>query len=151
MFQEKEADNAEIGVIHKEITQFSLEWLTVQLDAYRMVTDTNSEPIKLRDLVLRIFSDLLPHTPIRAMGINRNLHFNLHSQQRRDKIGFALAPASAWGEREKSITQNYPDGHHGGMLSLTMQEFPDDGRPGGHVQAKAEPSTQIKNNCGVYN
>ena len=64
----------------------------------RIVTDqfsaeTSQAPhIRLCDLVLRVFKEHLHHTPLKALGINRSVHFRVGSFAERDRIGRTLAP-----------------------------------------------------------
>jgi hypothetical protein len=54
----------------------------------------------LRDLVVSAFT-FLEHTPVRQMGINRDLHF-VSSQDEMNEFGEILAPKSIW----KSVLDN---------------------------------------------
>lgn len=92
------ADNAELMLAHPEITSFRTDWLNLQATSDRLSVDSTQAPyVRLRDLIVRLFREHLPHTPLRAFGINRHVHFNVRTRERRDRIGQALAPTSAWG------------------------------------------------------
>jgi len=94
-----------------------------------------------RDLALSIFGQLLTHTPILAIGINRELHFDVGSFSIRERVGERLAPKSAWGKWSEQISGPL-DGSigHGGMARIAMQQ----GRVGetfsGFTVAEVQPS-----------
>ena len=144
------ADNADLRVAHRQVTEFSTEWLKLQVTTDRFMADTGQAPhIRVRDLVVRVFSEHLHHTPVRAMGINRNVHFRVNSSAERDRIGRALAPVEPWGRWRQELGL---DGEHGGMTSLTMSQLRLEDRPkGGKIHVKVEPSNRIGDGrSGVY-
>ena len=94
------ADSAELRVAHPQLTEFPSDWLYLQVTTDRFTADTGQAPhVRVRDLVVRVFKEHLHHTPLRALGINRNVHFRVGSLAERDRIGTALAPTRAgnWG------------------------------------------------------
>lgn len=84
------------------------------------------------------------------MGINRLVHFSVGSEETRNKIGKKLAPQDAWGEWAGSIAKNTESKKHGGMVSLSMQQLDLDDREIGHIRAKVEPSSRIRNGAGIF-
>jgi hypothetical protein len=152
LISEKAAEAAEISVIHSEISAFSIDGLfSIQVDRNRFAIERKIAPLILvSDTVVRLFSELLPHTPVQKMGINRFVHFNVGSFDERDRIGMTLAPQQPWGEWGKKLSSG-EGAKHGGMLSLAVvqKDVPD--RPGGWVQAKIEPSTRVGGGLtGIY-
>lgn len=145
-----DADEAKVEIVHPQITIFTAGQWQVNVDTDRLsVTTTKGPDIQLHDLVVRTFKELLPHTPLRALGINRNVHFSVITRAARDEIGRKLAPWEPWGlwgEKFKSDD----DAKRGGMQSLSMIQVGVDERPKGHVQVKVEPSRRIKGNVGIY-
>jgi len=105
--------------------------------------------VRVSDLVTRTFGEFLSHTPLGKLGINRDVHFRVESEEARDRMGHRLAPPDVWGEWAESLTSGKGD-KHGGMLSLTMQQSDVDDRPAGYIRAKVEPSDKIKGRVGVY-
>ena len=136
------ADNADLQVAHRQVTEFSTEWLKLQVTTDRFMADTGQAPhIRVRDLVVRVFNEHLHHTPVRAMGINRNVHFRVTSAAERNRIGKALAPVEPWGRWRQELGL---DGEYGGMTSLTMSQLRLEDRPkGGRINVKVEPSNRI--------
>ena len=111
---------------------------------------TSHEPyIRIYDLVLRVFTEYLPHTPLEAFGINREIHFQLNNSGERDRIGRKLAPVTSWGAWGEKLGS---DGKKGGMTSLIMTQINPEGRPlGGKINVKVEPSNRLLNGqIGVY-
>lgn len=145
----KEADSAEVEIVHQQVTKFRAGWLSLSIETNRFVVETTDHPIQLRDLVVRTFQEYLPHTPIGMLGINRDVHFSVGSVEARDRIGFMLAPTEVWGEWEPDIRA--AEGNiHGGMMSVEMRQSLVKDRPGGYIQATVQPSTKIKNRTGIY-
>ena len=136
------ADSADLQVAHRQLTVFSTDWLHLQVATNRFVADTGQAPhVRVRDLVVRVFKEHLPHTPLKGMGINRNVHFRVGSSAERDRIGRSLAPVEPWGRWRQELEL---DGEHGGMTSLTMsQHRPADRPPGGTVRVRVEPSNRV--------
>ena len=144
------ATNAELNLAHPEITQFQSDWLNVQVTRDRFVAQTTQAPyIRISDLVVRVFKDLLPHTPLRAFGINRDVHFCVPTAAERDRIGRAVAPVEPWGIWGQQLGAG---GEKGGMTSLTMTQVAIEGRPAGdHISVTVEPSKRIGDGVlGVY-
>lgn len=147
---EPEAEAASIEIIHREIAMFRLEWLTLRVEPERLIAEASEPPwIRVKDLISTMFTDLLPHTPIHSMGINRLAHYKIDSQEKADAIGAALAPRSPWGRWAEWIDTKDGNGQKGGLRSLTMQLQPkEDDRPEGFLAIKVEPSIKVM--PGVY-
>ena len=144
------ADSAELHIAHQQITRFNADWLLLQVTADRFSVETLQAPhIRLRDLIVRVFKEHLHHTPLRAFGINRNVHFQVKSSTEWDQIGRMLAPVEPWGAWGRDLGL---DSEHGGMTSLTMSQVSPQGRPtDGQINITVEPSYQISNRrTGVY-
>lgn len=141
-------EGAELGVAHSSVTEFAAEWLKLGVRPGKFVAETSQAPtIRVSDLVVRTFRELLPHTPIKALGINREVHFRVRSAAQRDRIGRELAPIGPWGEWGRTIE---PDGTHGGMISLTMRQHRVEDRPSDdHIDVTVEPSARL-GNSGVF-
>ena len=142
LIRESVADSAQVQVIHAEISDFTADWLRLQVARDRFLMGTTQAPyVRLRDLVLRIFSECLPHTPLRAFGINFGVHFLVDRRATRDRIGTALAPLGPWGRWRERLDL---DGAGGGMTRLQMSQLAPDGRdPGGQINVKVEPSARV--------
>ncbi|MGA7453980.1 MAG: hypothetical protein WBW73_22820 [Rhodoplanes sp.] len=148
----EDAEGAKIGLIHEEITSISTRrGISLQVERERFSIDRAAAPlIRIADVACRIFGDLLPHTPIRQVGINRHVHFDVGTQLVRDEIGIRLAPREPWGEWGKTLS--WGEGpKHGGLQSLTLIQRDVPGRPRGWVQTKIEPSKVIgRGRSGIY-
>ena len=150
LLPESAATSANLQVAHQQVTVFSTEWLHLNVTADRFMVETLQAPyIRLRDLVVRLFKEYLHHTPLNALGINRDVHFQVRSSAERDRIGRTLAPVEPWGVWGHDLGL---DGEHGGMTSLTMSQINPEGRPtGGRINVKVEPSNKIgRGRLGVY-
>ena len=110
-----ETKEAEVQIISKEVTDFRLKWLHVQVTGDRFlaeVTDSANQST-LRDLVVGTFT-LLSHTPIQAMGLNRLMHWRMPSDEKWHSFGHLVTPKDIWRD-----VLDEP-----GMLSVTMQGRP---------------------------
>jgi hypothetical protein len=138
LIRSQEADAAEIEIVHPQVAQFSAEWLrmVVMMDRFQVATTQEPYYEPLRDLVVGIF-DLLRHTPLKVVGINRDFHYELQSESAWHGVGHQLAPKEHW-----LAVLSGPR-----MKSLTMQgKRPDDFK--GYILVKVEPSVRV--DFGVY-
>ena len=143
-------DNANVQIAHPQITKFNADWLNLRVEPERFIIDTTQAPyVRLQDLAVRIFRNHLPHTPLKTLGINKEVHFSVKRFEERDWLGRSLAPVSPWGDWGKKLE---PDGKHGGMTSLTMTQIDPEGRPqGGQINVTIEPSRRVGGGyLGVY-
>jgi len=133
LIREEEEQAAKIELIHRQVAIFSLDWLHLQVtDEQFIVTTTQSsfyEP--LRDLVLGTFR-LLRHTPIRMMGLNRDCHFRMPSEETWHAFGHRLTPKEPWAG---ILTEP-------GMRSLTMEGLRPDNLKG-YIRVRVEPSVRV--------
>jgi hypothetical protein len=139
LLTQSEADAADIQIIHPQICQFQTERFHLQATPEQFTAstkpNTTSEP--LRDLVTGVFF-ILEHTPITAMGINRQMHFQVESQETWHRIGDNLAPKKYW----SPILIGRP-----GLESLSVSAIPE-GETKFRLNVKVEPSRLTTN--GVY-
>jgi hypothetical protein len=152
LISEEAADAANVNFINPEITVLGIEGdFNIQVERNRFSIDRGVAPlIRIADLVCKIFGELLPHTPVRQLGINRLMHFDVGSTDARDAIGLKLAPREPWGEWGRLVSGGEGD-KHGGLMSLTMTQFNCPDRSAGWVQAKVEPSRVIaRGRSGIY-
>ena len=136
------ADSAQVRVIHPEISVFAADWLHIRVVRDRLSVWTMQAPyVRLRDLVLRIFSECLPHTTLRAFSINFSVLFLVDNPATRDRIGRTLAPVEPWGPLRQSLAL---DGTSGGMTGLQMSQLAPRGRNrGGQINVNVEPSARV--------
>lgn len=140
---------ADLQVAHVQVTRFTADWLRLDVVNDRFAVATREAPyVRLRDLAVRTFKEFLPHNPLRAFGINREVHFPARGAAERDRLGRALAPVEPWGAVGRDLGL---DGKDGGMASLTMSQPRPQGRPvGGRISVKVEPSIRVTDRRGVY-
>lgn len=134
LIRKQEAEEANLTIGHPDVMIFSLDWLRIEVTRGRFIVATAMEPYDeiIRDLVLGTFK-LLSHTPIRMMGINRQMHFEMSSEEQWHAVGHKLAPKEIWdGILEKP-----------GTRSLTMEESQRSDGLYGYIRVTVEPSTKI--------
>jgi hypothetical protein len=152
LITEEAAAGANIVVIHPEITTFNVDPdFSFSCDRDRLNIVRAVAPLILAsDLISRIFGDLLPHTPIGQLGINRYVHFSVGSFEERDRVGRMLAPREPWGRWGEELASE-DEARAGGLLSLTMIQQNVSDREAGWVQVKVEPSTRIgRGRTGIF-
>lgn len=147
-----DSEQLQIEVMVAELVVLRFPWGRLHCDTNQFVISTDQDPVvTAHDFFVQCFQ-LLPETPITAVGINREIHFPAGSSEKLHLIGDTLAPKEFWGplltDGEKRI---------GGLRSLVMEQavvqngtkLRQDGRPG-HVQLKVEPSVRGDVPSGVY-
>jgi hypothetical protein len=144
-----EAEQANISVVHPEITHFTTAKFWVQVEPNRFMAASTEYPEATLDVIMTVFGGPLLGLPINAMGINRGVHFDVGSTEAQHAIGRKLAPLDAWGAWGKEIAKH---GHEsqtrGGLLSLQMQQLRAKG-PAGHTLVKVEPSNIVRG-TGIF-
>lgn len=141
LLSETEAGAAKINAVVPQICDFETGRFQIQVttDRFAAVSKADANPAPLRDLVLGTFF-ILEHTPVTAVGLNRQMHFAIGSEEDWHRLGDTLAPKDGW----YKILPGRP-----GMRSLTIQTQMHEGRPEDpKLTIKVEPSLQVK--FGVY-
>jgi len=83
----QKAEDAEVRIIHPDVTSFKTDRMTLNSDRNRFSVEAAEEPwIGINDFTLRLFGDLLPHTPIEMLGINRTVECD-STFEKMEKIG----------------------------------------------------------------
>jgi hypothetical protein len=129
----REAEAAEIQLIHPDAAIFQIDWCSFHVVRNRFQVGTSQEPYfePLRDLVSGVFS-LLNHTPVTAMGINWRFRSRLASEKTWHAVGHRLAPKDDWNDVLDSP----------GTLSLVIEGKRPDKRSG-HIRVTVQPSQEI--------
>jgi hypothetical protein len=138
LVRKQEAAKAKIELIHPEVASFTADWLEFHSTRDRLQVSTSQEAYfePLRDLALSIL-DLLSHTPVAMMGLNRTFQYTVPSEQYGHSIGDRLAPKGNWG----SILERP------GMRRLSMEGRRTDHHTG-FILVNVEPSVQVE--YGIY-
>lgn len=134
IISDADLEKAVVEGVSPEISrcQFSGMSLEVLQDHLTLQTrDVSRQPI-LQDVILAIL-EKLPHTPIRACGLNSAHHYDLGDEAYWHKIGHALAPKNIWNDLLLKP----------GMESLTIKGSRE-GEFSGHVNITVQPSKRFK-------
>jgi hypothetical protein len=140
----EECEKAKIKVISPQVCEFETERFTIQVTTERFsaLAKPDANPAPLRELVAGTFFTL-GHTPLKALGLNRDMHFALPSEEAWHKVGDTLVPKDIW----KRVLQGRV-----GMRSLWIQSeipgFPDAKQESARLLVRVEPSTRVK--FGLY-
>jgi hypothetical protein len=135
LISDAEAEAADIKIILPQISHFETDRFGVQVttDRFSALTPPSAPSAPLLDFVQGTFF-VLEHTPVTAMGLNRQMHFPLDSEVQWHRLGDRLAPKEGW----KDILPGRP-----GLLSMWIQSE-NDKLPGALFRTKIEPSTVIQ-------
>ena len=118
---------ADIQVAHRHLVAFSTEWLQFRATYDRFCSRTQQDlHVGICDLVVRVFKELLSHSPVKALGVNRGIHFRALGATASDRTARLLAPVGPWGEWTDVFRSG---GSKGEMGSLTMRQIRPEGRP----------------------
>ena len=121
MLDEDEARAAEVGIVHSDVASFRVGAIGIDVtrDRFQGETTDATSYEALRDLVVRVFRRL-PHTPVAALGINRNAHYQMPSRKKWNDLGHLLVPKAPWepvltrpGTRSVTVEGRRPDSHQG--------------------------------------
>jgi hypothetical protein len=97
LMPEEETKSAEISIIHKQLASFVMGKIQVQVDDSRLAFTTFESPQLplLRDLTLGTLT-ILEHSPLRAIGLNRDMLFTVDSKEAWHAVGDRLVPKGDW-------------------------------------------------------
>jgi hypothetical protein len=137
LIRSQEADNADLKVVVPDVAEFSVDWFSMNVlrDRFQIRTTDSAHFGPIKDLVLGAFH-ILEHTPVKQIGMNRDMHFNMESEENWHALGHLLAPKEHWRDIMNQT----------GLTSITMEDPRSE--PKGHVRVKVEPSQRI--HPGVY-
>ncbi|KAF0165945.1 MAG: hypothetical protein FD157_1121 [Rhodocyclaceae bacterium] len=116
-----ETDNATIEMISNDIAIFTMAWVRIEVVGERFVAKTADESKfgPLRDLVIGTFR-LLEYTPVKQIGMNREIQYRMPNEDSWHCVGHTLAPKESWLPYVKTP----------GMKSLVIESRRDDDRDG---------------------
>jgi hypothetical protein len=138
LIRETEATGADIQVVHPDVASFRADWLslTVTRERFQALASDPAHQLLLRDLVAGTFQ-LLEHTPITRIGINRVVHFSFADAASVNAFGDLLMPKEPWVDLLKNP----------GLRSLVVSATRQDDLQGLTV-VRVEPS--LKHANGAY-
>lgn len=109
----RDAHNAKSLLLSHQVSAFETKWFSLQVLENRFsLTSKDALSPAFRDLAVGIFQ-LLPHTPITAVGLNFLAHFKLENEDAYHRVGDALAPKEVW---QRLYPEEMP-----GLANLTVK------------------------------
>ncbi len=100
-------------LISHQVATFETKWFALQvLENQFSLTSKDALSPAFKDLAVSIFQ-LVPHTPVSAVGLNFLGHYKLASEDEYHRVGDVLAPKGIWEEL-------YPDAMPG-LADLTVR------------------------------
>jgi len=138
LIRPEEAEHAKITVIQAEVADFSTEWFQLQVlqNRFQVASADPRQYSPLRDLAAAVFT-ILPHTPVKLLGLNRQFHFRMPSSDAWHGLGHLLAPKEPW-----DAILEAP-----GLRSMLMEGRRSEAK-GGTLRVKVEPSAKAEH--GLY-
>ena len=93
LLNESTIENAKNLFINNLHVEFNIEWASILVEPDLMLVSTadESHEAQLRDLIVGAFK-FLGETPIIALGINREVYFEVESLEKWNSIGHMLVP-----------------------------------------------------------
>jgi hypothetical protein len=143
LLDQEEVDSGTIDVVSPDLTAFTTSWLTFAADRQRLQLVVRTEPlVRIYDLAL----GLIPHfaeTPVQALGINRDVHVKMGTEEAWLRLGDMLAPKDFWPPEliEPDIRSRKSPRWGAGLRALVMERMRD--TPPGHTHMRIEPSLAI--------
>jgi hypothetical protein len=133
----------------REFSSFTADWLTVQISPQQAVLSTVDAG---READLRIVAssilDLLPETPVNALGLNADAHFRLASEDEWHTMGDRFLPKDFWQPLfEDEAWRRRAGGLSVGLRSMMVEAWHED--LSGYVRTEVAPSARITPN-GIY-
>jgi len=97
LIMEGEAQQADIEILHPNLTKFKLDWVEFEINPGRLEMKISKEPFfePARDLIVGIFK-YLKGTPIRSLGINHTKNFSVPTREMYYDFGNKLVPLALW-------------------------------------------------------
>ena len=135
-------------IVSSQLAAFTADWLTVQV-ATRLLDGRGGKEPDLRDLAMAIF-DLLPETPVDAIGINVGWHVRANSEADWHAFGDRFLPKDFWHNIfEVSQWRERDDGETVGLRTMTVEASrAEDSRRAGVVRVEVAPSVRVL--PGIY-
>lgn len=140
LINETDIETVDLKLIASEFTQFTVGEkfrLTSSADRFELITSLLPF-VSIADIVVRIFKEFLPETPVRSFGINVHTLLDVGGWQARDRMGRALAPIAPWGDWGAQLPDESPE-KNGGMTDLVMRQTFLEDRESGYIQARVTP------------
>lgn len=126
-------------IVTTQFSRFVADWLlcTVFPEKLELSTLKADAVESLRDVAQGALG-ILEHTPVQAFGLNRNVHYQLPTEEGWHRLGDTLVPKEFW----SSVLPG-----HVGMQSLSVLGEPRTD-PKGQIRVTTEPSVEF--HPGVY-
>ncbi|MBS1190986.1 MAG: hypothetical protein H6R10_2778 [Rhodocyclaceae bacterium] len=107
--------SSESLIVSRQVCAYETAWFALQvLEEQFSLTSKGPLTPAFSDLAIGILS-LVPHSPIRALGLNFHAHYRLGSEADYHRVGDVLAPKVIWRDL-------FPgDGFSAGMADLTIR------------------------------
>ena len=138
-------------IVSPQLASFVADWLSVQVTQQQAVLATvdQGRELDLRDFA-RGFFELLPETPVDALGINADSHFRTEDESAWHAFGDRFLPKDYWEPLfQGDEWQTRPDGKRVGMRVMTVEVHRKDAEVPGYIRVELAPSVRIVPN-GVY-
>jgi hypothetical protein len=144
-------DQPQRMLVSPQLSVFVADWLSVQVIPAQAVFSTvdKGRELDLRDFVRGVL-ELLPETPVDAIGINADTHFRTESDEAWHSFGDRFLPKDFWEPLfEGESWTKRPDGQRVGMRVMSVEVHRRDQEIPGFVRIELAPSVRATPN-GIY-
>jgi hypothetical protein len=135
-------------VVTNRITAFTADWVSVRVTDGNLILTTVEEARErdLRDLAAGIF-DLLPETPVDAIGVNADAHYRTPNEASWHAVGDRFLPKDFWEPIfEGDAWRRRDTGEAVGLRTMTVEgSWADES---GYVRVEVAPSQRLEH--GVF-
>ncbi|MBG7610662.1 hypothetical protein IU405_00180, partial [Polaribacter sp. BAL334] len=100
LVRESEIENADVKIIHSEISHFILSFVELNVTSEKMILYCENEADfeLVKDLAVSVLN-YLKETPITAIGLNNTTHFAFSKEEEYINFGNWLAPHKIWKDK----------------------------------------------------
>lgn len=135
LFDENDLQDDSLQILHPDIAKFNTPGISIEVQKDRFTATTFAAPLlNLHDLAVTLFGELLPHTPVSLVGLNRIVDFKLASSDKYSAFGEALAPRAPWGTWGEKL--GVSGTKISGLVNIEMDQQDVDGRSEGWVKTR---------------
>jgi hypothetical protein len=138
-------------VVSGQLSVFTADWLQVQFTQENASFSTVEEgrELDLRDVAMAVF-DLLPETPVDAVGINAAWHVRAESEESWHQFGDRFLPKDFWrAVFEGGDWRTRADGETVGLRTMTVEVArADASKRAGFIRLEVAPSIRVQ--PGIY-
>jgi hypothetical protein len=128
---------AKTRAVENWVSDISTDWCRIFCTTEKFAVISEQAPwVRICDLVVKVFTEIIPTTKIGYMGINRTVKFDAGSWKEKDRLGRILAPREVWGEWGDILASDEGKGESGLSVLTLRQGHGLNDRSAGYIEAR---------------